>query len=49
MSQVQDCVDVIHQHTKGFKPQIGLILGSGLGQFCDNMKTESSLDFKDLP
>ena len=49
MSQVQDCVDVIHQHTKGFKPQIGIILGSGLGQFCDNMKTESSLDFKDLP
>ena len=49
MSQVQDCVDFIHQHTKGFKPQIGLILGSGLGQFCNNMKTESSLDFKDLP
>ena len=49
MSQVQECVDIIHQHTKGFKPQIGLILGSGLGQFCDNMKIEASLDFNDLP
>ncbi len=49
MSQVQDCVDIIHQHIKDFKPQIGLILGSGLGQFCDNIKTQVSLDFDDLP
>ena len=49
MSQVQECVDIIHQHVKDFKPQVGLILGSGLGQFCDNMTTQVSLDFNDLP
>ena len=49
MSQVQECVEIINQHIKDFKPQIGLVLGSGLGQFCDNLKTQVSLDFNDLP
>lgn len=49
MSQVQKCVDIINQHIKDFKPQIGLILGSGLGQFCDNINIKVTLDFHDLP
>ena len=49
MSQVQECVEIINQHIKDFRPQVGLILGSGLGQFCDNIDTHISLDFKDLP
>lgn len=49
MSQVEDCVNIINQNTKNFKPQVGLILGSGLGQFCDNIKTQASIDFDQLP
>ena len=49
MRYVQECVEIISQHIKNFKPKVGLILGSGLGQFCDNIDTKSSLDFKDLP
>ena len=40
MSQVEDCVNIINQSAKNFKPQVGLILGSGLGQFCDNIETQ---------
>jgi len=49
MSQVQDCVKVISRHINSFKPKVGLILGSGLGQFCDNIKTHATLDFDELP
>ena len=49
MSQVDDCVNIINQSAKNFKPQVGLILGSGLGQFCDNIETQASSDFDQLP
>jgi len=49
MSQVEDCVNIINQSAKNFKPQVGLILGSGLGQFCDNIATQASIDFDQLP
>ncbi len=49
MNQVQNCVQIINQHIKNFKPDVGLILGSGLGQFCDNIKPKASLNFEDLP
>ena len=49
MNQVQNCVQIISQHIKNFKPDVGLILGSGLGQFCDNIKPKASLNFEDLP
>ena len=35
MSQVDDCINIINQNIDDFKPEVGLILGSGLGQFCD--------------
>jgi len=49
MSKVKDCVNIINQSAKNFKPQVGLILGSGLGQFCDNIETQASIDFDQLP
>ena len=49
MSQAQECVEIISQHVKDFKPKIGLILGSGLGQFCDNIDIKNSLNFTALP
>ena len=42
MSQVDDCVGIINQTIASFKPEVGLILGSGLGQFCDNINTIAS-------
>ena len=49
MNQVQNCVQIINQQIKNFKPDVGLILGSGLGQFCDNINPKASLNFEDLP
>ena len=49
MSQIKDCVEIINQHIENFQPKVGLVLGSGLGQFCDNIKMEASINFKDLP
>ena len=49
MSQVNDCIKVIKKSAKGFKPQVGLILGSGLGQFSKHIDVVASIDFKDLP
>ena len=49
MSQIKDCVEIINQHIENFQPKVGLVLGSGLGQFCDNIKMKASINFKDLP
>ena len=49
MTQVQECVEIINQHVKGFKPKIGLILGSGLGQFCNNINIKSTQNCTSLP
>ena len=49
MNQIDDCIKIINQNIEGFKPEVGLILGSGLGQFCDNVETKASIDFDQLP
>ena len=49
MTQVEDCIKVISKSAKGFRPQVGLILGSGLGQFCDHVEVVASIDFNELP
>ena len=49
MNQIDDCIKIINQSIEGFKPEVGLILGSGLGQFCDNVETKASIDFDQLP
>ena len=49
MSQVEDCIKVISKSAKGFTPQVGLILGSGLGQLCEHVEVVASVDFVKLP
>ena len=49
MSQVEACLAVIHQAAKGFVPQVGLVLGSGLGPFADQVDALVSISFDDLP
>ena len=49
MSQVKDCIKVISKSANGFAPQVGLILGSGLGQFCENVEVVTTIDFDELP
>ena len=49
MSQVEDCIKVISKSAKDFTPEVGLILGSGLGQFCEHVEVVASIDFNELP
>ena len=49
MSQIEDCVKIIQESAKDFSPEVGLILGSGLGQFCEAVEIIASIDFNDLP
>ena len=48
MSQIEDCIKVISNSAKGFRPQVGLILGSGLGQFCEHIEVVASIDFDEF-
>ena len=49
MSQVNDCLAVIKKAASGFVPQVGMVLGSGLGTFADQVNAIASISFDDLP
>ncbi|MDD6826910.1 MAG: purine-nucleoside phosphorylase [Oscillospiraceae bacterium] len=41
------CVDSIREVT-GFVPEVGIVLGSGLGDYAESIKVEDSVDYKDI-
>ncbi|MDE6951176.1 MAG: purine-nucleoside phosphorylase [Lachnospiraceae bacterium] len=41
------CVESIRKKTD-FKPEVALILGSGLGDYADSIKTEAVVDYSDI-
>lgn len=47
MTKLQHCYDQIRQYTD-FKPQIGLILGSGLGALADEIETVCTIPYRDI-
>jgi len=49
MSQVDDCLAVIQQAVGDFVPHIGMVLGSGLGTFADQVDAVASIGFDNLP
>ena len=49
INQVSYCADIIREKSSDFNPQVGLILGSGLGSFADCVKIVSKTSFEDLP
>lgn len=46
--KVQETVEYIIQQT-GFKPEYGVILGSGLGGFANDIEVEFTLPYSDIP
>lgn len=46
--QVQETVNFINDKIN-FKPEYGVILGSGLGSFTDEMKVEHTLPYNEIP
>ena len=47
-NQVQETVNFIKEKTN-FSPEYGVILGSGLGSFTDDIQIEFSLSYSDIP
>jgi purine-nucleoside phosphorylase len=48
LNQVRDAVDFIRTKT-AIEPEIGLILGSGLGELADEIQNPTVLDYRDIP
>lgn len=48
MEMIQKCVEAIRKKTD-FTPQIGLILGSGLGDYADRIENRVYIPYGDLP
>ncbi len=45
---IKDTLDYIETYTDGFEPEIGLVLGSGLGELAD-MYCEFAIPYSDIP
>ena len=45
---MQETIDYIKKQIKDFKPEIGIILGSGLGDFADNV-AGIRIKYQDIP
>lgn len=45
---IQDTIDYIEEYTDGYKPEIGIILGSGLGELADEYN-EIAIEYSKIP
>ena len=41
-------VDLIHSKSEGHNPKVGIILGTGLGPFAENIKNKTIFSYDDL-
>lgn len=48
MEKIKETIDYLNLKTNNFKPEIAIILGSGLGCFCDNLQG-ISVKYSDIP
>jgi len=48
-ANIKKCAAIIKKTIPGFKPKVGIILGSGLGAVSDQVENASIIDYKDLP
>ena len=49
MKSILKACNAIKEATAGFEPEVGIILGPGLGGFVDSIDVEYRLDYKDIP
>lgn len=49
LEEIKTAAAFIEAATNGFKPETGIILGTGLGGFADRIETLWSFDYKEIP
>lgn len=47
--QIQDAVAAIREHAPDHRPEVALILGSGLGVFAERFENPIAIDYGDIP
>lgn len=47
--RIQKAVNFINEKTNNFKPEFGIILGTGLGSLTEKINIECEIDYKDIP
>ena len=47
--QIQNTASLILERTDGFKPEIGIVLGSGLGALAETIDIKSEIEYKEIP
>ena len=48
-ANIKKCAAIIAKRAPGFKPKIGVMLGSGFGAISDQIQNAVVIDYKDLP
>lgn len=49
LEEIKRTAAFIGSATENFKPRVGIILGTGLGDFADRIDVKYSLEYKDIP
>ena len=47
--RIQETADYLRRVTRDFNPEIGVVLGSGLGGLTDELKVVHTVYYKDIP
>ncbi len=49
LNRIKNAVEYISRQTDGFTPQVGVVLGSGVGGFADSVEVKYSIPYSDIP
>ena len=49
LEKILETVDFIKSKTNGFEPEVGIVLGSGLGGLVNVINTQYAISYKDIP
>ena len=49
LEEIKKTAAFIRSATGDFAPEVGIVLGTGLGDFADRIETRHALDYKDIP
>ena len=49
LERIKNTASFINEKTQNFKPQVGIVLGTGLGNFADNIDVKYSIEYSEIP